>query len=212
MNYAELVTAIEDITENTFTDAQVKLFVQQAEEAIYNATDLPVQRTTTSISTSAGNQFISLPAGYLYSFSVNITKDNEQTFLLTKDDSFLLEAYPSTLTANRGLPKYYSQTGEDILRLAPIPDAVYQVSVIYAAYPTSIAGDDKTATTTSYLGNNYESVLLNASLVEAARFMKSDPDIVGNYQQMYAMSLQVLRDVNKQRLNTDYYRSGGFLE
>ena len=43
MNYAELATAIEDTTENTFTDAQIKLFVQQAEQAIQNAVKLVVQ-------------------------------------------------------------------------------------------------------------------------------------------------------------------------
>jgi len=212
MNYAELATAIEDITENTFTDAQIKLFVQQAEQTIYNGTDLPAQRKTSTTTTSDGNAFFTLPSDYRYTYSITSQIDNTITVLLQKDDSFISEAFPSTLSSNRGAPVFYSNYSETALRFGPTPNTAYQITLTYGGYPTSIAGDDKTATTTSYLGTNYESVLLNASLVEAARFMKSDPDIVSNYQQMYAMSLQVLRDVNKDRLNTDYYRSGGYLK
>jgi hypothetical protein len=212
MNYAELATAIEDTTENTFTDAQVKLFVQQAEQAIQNAVDLPTQRKTeegTSTSqTDSGVATLTMPTDYLYTYSIAVKNNNLVTFLLNKDVNFIQEAYPSTLTANRGVPVHYAQYGADTLVFGPTPDAAYDLIHTYAAYPTSIAGNDKTATTTSWLGDNFDSVLLNGALVEAARFMKSDADIVGMYDKMYQTSMQLLKNLGDGKLRGDAYRNG----
>ena len=39
MTYADLKTNIADVTENTFSDFQLNLFITQAEQAIYIAID-----------------------------------------------------------------------------------------------------------------------------------------------------------------------------
>ena len=44
MNYAELVTAVEDYTENTFPTADMNTFIEQAEQKIYNTVQLPALR------------------------------------------------------------------------------------------------------------------------------------------------------------------------
>ena len=208
MNYAELATAIEDTTENTFTDAQIKLFVQQAEQAIQNAVDLPTQRKTTTATTSDGNAFFTLPSDYRYTYNVTSQINNIMTVLLHKDDSFITEAFPSTLSSNRGAPVFYSNYSETSLKFGPTPDTAYQITLTYGGYPTSIAGDDKTATTTSYLGDNFDSTLLNGALVEAARFMKADADIVAIYDKMYQTSMQLLKNVGDGKLRGDAYRNG----
>jgi len=212
MNYAELVTAIEDTTENTFTAVQVKTFIQQAEQTILNSVEIPAQRKTeegtATSQTDAGVSTLAMPTDYLYSYSIAVKNNNTITFLLNKDVNFINEAYPSTLVTGQGVPVHYAQYGADTLVFGPTPDAAYDLIHTYAAYPTSIAGDNKSATTTSWLGNNFDSALLSGALVEAARFMKADPDIVAMYDKMFVNSMQLLKNMGDGKLRGDVYRNG----
>jgi len=212
MNYTELKTNIEDITENTFTDAQLNLFIQQAEETILTTIEIPALRkldaAEASASLNTGEATLAMPSDYLRTVSIAVkTTAGVVSHLIAKDNNFLQEAYPDTTTeAKRGQPKYYAQYNQDTLAFAPIPDQDYALVHIYAAYPTSIVTG-----TTSWLGDNASSLLLNAALVEAARFMKAEQDIQANYQQMYAMSLQLFKEKNDNSQYTDHYRSRGLV-
>ena len=207
MNYTSLKANIADVCENTFTDDQFALFAQQAEQKIFNTVDLPVMRNVDSGSLTAGNELYTTPDGYLYTYSLAIVNNDTQTFLLNKDVSFLREAYPVTTTAKRGLPKFYayhSTSGNKIkFMFSPIPDANYTLEHIYAKYPTSIVTAGGT-----YLGDNFDSALLNAALVEAARFQKSEPDIIQNYDKMFLEYITLLKNTTDGKLTQDYYRSG----
>jgi hypothetical protein len=44
MNYSELVSAIQDYTENTFAVADINIFIRQAEQRVYNTVQLPALR------------------------------------------------------------------------------------------------------------------------------------------------------------------------
>jgi hypothetical protein len=44
VNYADLKTNIEDICEQSFTDAQLAMFTDQAEQKIYNTVQIPALR------------------------------------------------------------------------------------------------------------------------------------------------------------------------
>jgi hypothetical protein len=61
MNYAELKTNIEDICENSFTDAQLAMFVQQAEQKIYNAVQIPALRKNVTGNLTSGTKYLSTP-------------------------------------------------------------------------------------------------------------------------------------------------------
>tara|TARA_R100000005_G_C4919333_1_gene153328 strand:- start:27 stop:680 length:654 start_codon:yes stop_codon:yes gene_type:complete len=216
MTYTELKTNIEDITENTFTDTQLDLFIKQAEETILTAIEIPALRkldaAEASASLNVGEATLAMPTDYLRTISIAVkTTAGVVSHLIAKDNNFLQEAYPFTGdteadVAKRGQPKYYAQYNQDTLAFAPIPDQAYELVHIYAAYPTSI-----TEGTTSWLGDNASSLLLNAALVEAARFMKAEQDIQANYQQMYAMSLQLFKEKNDNSQYTDHYRSRGLV-
>jgi hypothetical protein len=73
----------------------------------------------------------------------------------------------------------------------------------YFYYPESIV----TATNT-WLGDNFESVLFNAVLVEAARFMKQEPDIIAETDKQYVQSLTLLKNLGDGKNRQDSYRSG----
>ena len=207
MNYTSLKANILDICETTFTDDQLALFTQQAEQKIFNTVELPAMRNVDSSSLTAGNELYTTPDGYLYTYSLAIVDNDTQTFLLNKDSNFLREAYPVTTTAKRGLPKFYayhSTSGNKIkFMFSPIPDANYTLEHIYAKYPTSIVTAGGT-----YLGDNFDSALLNAALVEAARFQKSEPDIIQNYDKMFLEYITLLKNTMDGKLTQDYYRSG----
>ncbi|MAT87305.1 MAG: hypothetical protein CL532_01975, partial [Aestuariivita sp.] len=72
-----------------------------------------------------------------------------------------------------------------------------------AEYPASIV----TAGTT-WLGEEFDSALLNGALVQALRFQKGEPDTVALYEKMYVQAVALLRNLGSGRLETDTYRSG----
>ena len=202
MNYTELKTNIEDITENTFTDDQLAMLTEQAEQKIYNTVQIPALRKNVTGTLTASNKYLSTPTDYLYTYSLAVVDGSgNYHFLLNKDVNFIREAYPVQTTT--GLPKHYANFDDDTFIVGPTPDSGYTVELHYGYYPESIV----TAGTT-WLGDEFDSALLNGALVEAARFMKSEPDIIQNYEKFYVQALQLLRVLGDGKLRSDTYRSG----
>lgn len=63
-------------------------------------------------------------------------------------------------------------------------------------------------TGTSWLGDNFDSVLLYGALLEGATFMKSDPDVIKNYNDRYGEALGLLKRLGDGLERQDAYRSG----
>lgn len=214
MTYAQLKTNIQDIVENTFTDDQLAMFVQQAEQKIYNSVQLASLRSNQVGSLSAGNPYLSCPSDFLSVYSLAVVKANgEYQYLLNKDVNFIREAYPNpgtVTTSVRGLPKHYAIFGpatidsnELTFILGPTPDAAYVVELHYYYYPQSI-----TVTGTTWLGDNFDSALLNGSLIEAIRFMKGEDSMVKLYSDMFGQSLILLKQLGDGKQRMDAYRDG----
>lgn len=73
----------------------------------------------------------------------------------------------------------------------------------YFYYPESI-----TTALTSWLGDNYDPVLLYGSLVEGYIFMKGEQDIIGMYDKKYQDSLMQAKRLGDGLERQDAYRSG----
>ena len=205
MNYASLKTNIADICETTFTDDQLALFTQQAEEKILQAVDIPALRKLDDGPLSGTNKLYTLPTDYLYTYSIAIVNSSTHTFLLNKDVNFLHEAYPINTSAHHGVPKFYAQYSETQIQLVPTPDANYVLEHIYGYYPTSIVSGS-----TSWLGDNASAALLNGALVEAIRFQKGEPDVVAMYEKQYVLAIGLLKQLGDGKLRRDTYRSGQY--
>jgi hypothetical protein len=209
MNYADLVTNISDITENTFLTRDVNMFIQQAEQKIYNTVQLPNLRRNVTGVTASGNKYLACPGDFLSTYSLAvINASGNYTFLLNKDVNFIREAYPNPTST--GLPAHYaifgplsSNVNELSFILGPTPDAIYTMELHYFYYPESIV----TAGTT-WLGDNFDSALLNGALVEAIRFMKGEADLIAVYKGMYDNSLALLKQLGDGKDRQDAYRSG----
>jgi hypothetical protein len=209
MNYAELKTNISTICENPFTDTELALFVQQAEQKIYNAVQIQNLRRNVTGVLSVNNKYLATPPDFLSVYSLAVVNTNgTYEYLLNKDVNFIRQAYPAP--TDIGLPKYYAIFGpnsnddtELTFILGPTPDNTYAVELHYFYYPESIV-----TAGTSWLGDNFDSALLNGSLVEAIRFLKGEADMVALYEKMFGESLALLKQLGDGKQRQDAYRSG----
>lgn len=204
MNYTQLKTNIADICEQTFTNDQLDMFTDQAEQKIYNTVQIPALRRNQTGNLTLNNKYLVYPTDFLYPFSLAVIASNgDYEYLLNKDVNFIREAYPGP--TNTGKPKHYGVFDDTAFILGPTPDASYGVELHYGYYPESIV----TAGTT-WLGDEFDSALLNGALIEAIRFIKGEPDMVALYQKMYIDAMALLKNLGDGKLREDMYRSGQF--
>jgi hypothetical protein len=218
MNYTQLTAAICDYTQNFDQDFidNIPVFVKQAEQRIYNTVQFPSIRRNVTGTTSANNKYLSCPGDFLASYSIAvIDATGAYEYLLNKDVNFIRQAYPTPTST--GIPKYYAlfgptTSGETVTNelsfiLGPTPDAAYSVELHYYYYPESIS---VAASGQSWLGDNFDSVLLYGSLVEANTFMKGEADMTALYNTKYTEALALAKRLGDGLERQDAYRSGQF--
>jgi hypothetical protein len=224
MNYAQLVASIEAYTENNFPDVtladgsietskeQVDRFIQQAEQRIYNTVQFPSLRKNVTGTVTQDNKYLGCPNDFLapYSLAV-IDATGAYEYLLNKDVNYIRQAYPNPNT-DKGIPKYYALFGaqtndpnELSFILGPTPDATYGVELHYFYYPESIV-----TAGTSWLGDNFDTVLLYGSLIEAYTFMKGETDLLAVYDGKYKEALALAKRLGDGMERQDAYRSGQY--
>lgn len=223
MNYTTLYNTIQSYTENQFPDVylangstvsattQINRFIQQAEQRIYNSVQFPSLRRNVTGFTTTNNKYLACPSDFLSTFSMAVVAaDGSYEYLLNKDVNFIRQAYPQP--TDTAIPKYYalfgpsySSSNELSFILGPTPDALYTMELHYFYYPESI-----TTTNTSWLGDNFDSVLLYGSLVEAYTFMKGEVDIITGYDAKYKEALALAQRLGDGMERSDAYRSGQY--
>jgi len=236
MNYATLFETIKGYCENdfpntSFTDVagsgtttltsteQINVFIQQAEQRIFNSVQFPSIRKNVTGTTSSNNKYLSAPSDFLAVYSMAVIGANgAYTFLLNKDVNFIRESFPTP--TDTGTPYCYALfgptttndsppniTNELTFLLGPTPNAAYSVELHYYYYPESIT---TAASGTTWLGDNFDSVLLYGSLLEAYTFMKGEQDVIANYTQRYNEALLLAKRLGDGMERSDAYRSGQF--
>ena len=219
MNYAALVVAISDYTENTFQTVDVNLFITQAEQRIYNSVQFPSIRKNVTGTITANNKYLSAPDDFLSSYSLAVfSGSGPYTFLLNKDVNFIREAYPTP--TDTGTPKYYAlfgptttagppslPTNELSFILGPTPDATYSAELHYYYYPESIT---TIASGQTWLGDNFDTVLLYGALIEAYSYMKGETDLLSLYDTKYKEALALAKRLGDGMERQDAYRSGQY--
>ena len=216
MNYAELSDNIQAYAENTESNfvAEIPTFVKQAEQRIYNSIQFPSIRKNMTGVTQANNKYLSCPNDFLavYSLAV-IDGTGSYEYLLNKDVNFIRQAYPQP--TDTGIPRYYALFGPTVnggaitnelsFILGPTPDANYSVELHFYYYPESIV-----TAGTSWLGDNFDSVLLYGSLVEAYTYMKGEADMMARYDAKYQEALGQAKRIGDGLERQDAYRSGQY--
>ena len=231
MNYTSLYNTIQSYTENQFpavylasgstvsATTQINTFITQAEQRIYNSVQFPSLRKNVTAVTTVNNKYLACPTDFLSTFSLAvIDATGVYEYLLNKDVNFIRQAYP--LPTDTAIPKYYALfgptttsgpsptiTNELSFILGPTPDTGYAVELHYYYYPESIT---TVASGQTWLGDNFDTVLLYGSLVEAYTFMKGEVDIIAGYNQKYMEALAMAQRLGDGLERSDAYRSGQY--
>ncbi len=212
MNFSTLSSSIQAYVENDFpasvgsgslTSAQqIATFVTQAEQRIYNTVQLLALRKISTVATVNGTSTVSAPADWLatYSLAALDPVTGQYSFMVNKDVEYIREAYPSP--SSTGVPRYYALQDDNTFLLGPTPNAVYTLSINYFYYPESI-----TTANNTWLGDNFDSVLLYGSLLEAYTFMKGEPDVIAGYQKRYDEVMVQLKQLAEGKNRQDTYRT-----
>ena len=218
MNYATLFETIKGYVENdfpntTWTDSagtgtvtltsteQINTFIQEAEQRIFNTVQLLDLRKNVTGNVTSGNKYLAVPTDWLANFSLAvIDASGNYSYLLNKDVNFIRESFPSATAT--GIPTHYSFFDENSYILGPTPDANYAVELHYFYYPQSIV-----TAGTSWLGDNFDSVLLYGSLLEAYTFMKGEADVIAGYQKRYDEAMGMLKQLGEGKNRQDMYRT-----
>ena len=212
MNYATLASTIQAYVENDFPTSpgtggltsvqQINTFIQEAEQRIYNSVQLLNLRKNVTGQTTASNKYLTVPTDWLANFSLAVIDPvtGQYDYLLNKDVNFIREAFP--IPATTGKPTHYAMFDNTSYILGPTPDATYQMELHYFYYPQSIV----TASNT-WLGDNFDSVLLYGALLEAYVFMKGEADVVKMYQDRYDAAMALLKQYAEGKNRQDLYRT-----
>jgi len=219
VNYATLFETIKGYCENdfpntSFTDSagsgtatftsteQVDTFIREAEQRIYNSVQILALRKNVTGNTTTGNKYLTVPSDWLANFSLAVIDPitGGYEYLLNKDVNYIREAFPYPSTT--GKPTHYAMFDDDSYILGPTPDANYEVELHYFYYPQSIVDAG-----TSWLGDNFDSVLLYGSLLEAYTYMKGEPEVIQNYTARYNEALAMLKQLGEGKNRQDMYRT-----
>jgi len=272
MTYDELVVAVTDYCENTFPTVDMNIFIQQAEQRIYNTAQPANLRKNVTGVTQSGNKYLSAPDDFLSTYSLalypvistattgtsgaftvtvtsatgiaigqavsgtgigtgalvrsvsgttvlltvansgavsgTVTFTGDYLYLLNKDVNWIREAYPNT--AGRGEPQYYaifgpnsSNADELTFIMGPTPDLNYSAELHYYYYPESIVTAGNT-----WLGDNFDSVLLYGTICEAFVYMRQEGDMVKQANDRYVQAIALYKNLADGKQRGDAYRDG----
>jgi len=217
MNYTQLFETIKGYCENDFPDTsfsdtdgasatftsqeQINTFIRQAERRIFNSVQILDLRKNVTGNMASGNQYLTVPSDWLANFSLAvIDSTGVYSYLLNKDVNFIRESFPDPTAT--GKPTHYALFDQDSYILGPTPDQSYTTELHYFFYPQSIV-----TANTSWLGDNYDSVLLYGSLLEAQVFMKGESDVFNAYKERYGEALSGLKQLSEGKNRQDMYRN-----
>lgn len=202
MTYAELTQMLQDylVTSETTFVANIPTFVRAVENRVYNEVNLPSLRRNVEGTLNAGDKYLNMPEDFLGVSSLALIDQttDEHAYLLMKDVHFIREMYPSA--GSTGVPKFYALFDTNTLLVGPTPAATYDTELHYFYYPESMVDAG-----TSWLADNFESVVLYGAIAEGYRFLKGEPAQQQIYDTQYMNALGLLAKTVGQTINFDRY-------
>ena len=143
--------------------------------------------------------------------SNSVTFQGDYLYLLNKNVNFIRSAYP--LSSYVAEPKHYALFGPTVTGgvvtnelsfiVGPTPNSTYVAELHYYYYPESIV----TAQTT-WLGDNFDSVLLYGTICEALVYMKGEGDMIQVANERYTQAIALYKNLGDGKQRGDAYRDG----
>jgi hypothetical protein len=169
--------------------AQIPSLINFAERRI--SRDLKIQGFQTVVVTNlqTGVAVVAKPDRWRETISMNIgtgTGNNTRVLLVSRVYEYVRSYWPNdTLVAQ---PVFYADYNYTNWIIAPTPDAAYPIEILYYELPVLLDENTQTNWLTQYAPN----LLLYATLLEAAPFLKND-ERIPVWQSMYQSAAQALQ-------------------
>lgn len=204
MNYTELTDDLKQYLVNEESEyvERIPLFVRMAEEEVYGRVKIPDFRANSTNTMTIQNEYLDVPTGFLSVMSFRIVVSGSEVTLLEKDVDFIREAYPDP--DDYAQPVYYSIYDDDTFLVGPTPDAAYTVKLRYYKEPESITTVSGGQT---WLGDNFENVLLYGSLKHAYMYMRGNQQQFDRFNNQFEQSMAALQAYARGDVDTDTYRN-----
>lgn len=224
MNYAELKQAIQDFAEtdeDTFL-SNIDNFIRSTESKVFAAMRAPLAwKTNTAFPMTPSVHDQTMPAGTIDVVSIYVVGPDANTdgrFLIRKDHSFLNEFQPiRTGVSNTGMPRFYSTDAAGVsvadptlaIRVMPAPNVAYTLHIAYYGKSVTDSLTDGGDTKVTWLSAAFPDVLLWGSLLNAAIFIKDEPDIIEGYRSQFNDGVTMLKNMTEARQSGDEYSDAG---
>jgi hypothetical protein len=167
-SYSDLKTAIAGYLARSDLTAQIPDFIRLSELRLRR--DLRIRQMLKSVTTAtvAGDSTVELPSDFLEVRDLVIVGNPPQPLNYSSPSAFTRNAR----SWESGKPLDYTVLANDF-QLAPVPDAVYTVKMLYFAAPTFLSDSN---TSNVFLANTPD-VLLYGALLEAEPYLMNDARI-----------------------------------
>ncbi len=208
LTYDTLTTAVIDYLERNDANlvAQIPLFIMLGERRV--ARDLKILglkiAITDNFTPDAG--VFAKPTRWLNDSSFNIgtgTAFNTRLYLLQRSVEFCRLYWPDP--TQTGTPKYYaSDYNYNFWFVVPTPDVAYPYEILYYQTPQLIDN----IVSSNYLTESAPEVLIFATLLETAPYLKDD-ERIKVWQQKYDLARQALGDEDIRRIQDAFSKRGG---
>ena len=189
ITYSNFLTQIRNYTEvdsNVLSDTLIDQFIRNTELEIAGKVDYDDTRKYATSSFTANKRYLVTPADFLIIRSLQVFADTTITsarqFMEKRDTSFISEFNSTNAT---GKPKYYANWDDSTIVVAPIPDIAYGVQLNYIVTPPHF-----NSTTTTFLSQYQESMLLHGVLSECFAYLKGPMDMYNLYKSKYNEEIQ----------------------
>ena len=189
ITYSNFLTQVRNYTEvdsNVLSDTLIDQFIRNTELDVAGKVDYDDTRKYATSSFTANKRYLVTPADFLIIRSLQVFADTSitsaRTFLEKRDTSFISEFNSTNAT---GKPKFYANWDDSTIVVAPTPDIAYGVQLNYIVTPPHF-----NSTTTTYLSQYQESMLLHGVLTEAFSYLKGPMDMYNLYKTKYNEEVQ----------------------
>ena len=189
ITYSNFLTQVRNYTEvdsNVLSDTLIDQFIRNTELEIAGKVDYDDTRKYATSSFTANKRYVVTPSDFLIIRSLQVFADASITsarqFMEKRDTSFISEFNSSNAT---GKPKYYANWDDSTIVVAPIPDIAYGLQLNYIVTPPHFD-----STTTTFLSQYQESMLLHGVLSECFAYLKGPMDMYNLYKSKYNEEIQ----------------------
>ena len=194
-----------EVDSTVLSSSILDTIIKNAENRINREADSDDNRFYATSNLVSGNRYVTIPSDLRFIRYVQLKdSNNKQVFLEKKDTSYMAEFY-NTPGTGQGIPKYYANWDANFWVVAPTPNAAFEITLAYIKQPSTITTSDST---TTYLSNKYQDLLLYATLAEAYGYLKGPADMLQYYEASYKRALATYSIEQQGRRRRDEWQDG----